>query len=83
MAKLCKQMVEVLPYPNAGPEGAQLKAYMMEVLGPFFTRDDYLPNLLDAEIECYTRCANMLMLESTSWEWDYSHDRPAPSLVSK
>ncbi|MCJ1389771.1 hypothetical protein MMC18_002628 [Xylographa bjoerkii] len=81
MAKLRKLMGQVLPYPNAGPERAKLKAYLMEVLCPFYEdHGDFLDGILDFKMQEYATFGNMLLLEPTSWEWDYSHDGPSSKL---
>ncbi|MCJ1377407.1 hypothetical protein MMC17_000502 [Xylographa soralifera] len=81
IAQLRKLMVKVLPYPNAGPARGKLKAYMMEVLRPFYTDEEHLGSQLEQAMQEYADFGNILLLESTSWEWDYSYERPDPCLA--
>ena len=70
----------MLPDPNTEQAQAQIREYLLQVIRPFLDENsiDEVTKMLESGVKAFAEFGNMLLLEPTGWEWNYTHAHQPP-----
>ncbi len=82
-AKICGLLPSILPDPNTEQAQADMAAYLLEIISPFLEKKHLkdVKKILGSAVKEFSEFGNMLLLEPTSWKWDYTHQKSSEDYI--